>query len=78
MKTCQCGCARLTDAEYEVLKLSCQGLYLKQIAKIRGSCTSTVENHKASVYAKSGVKNQTQLGVWAAHHFPEMRWQVPA
>lgn len=56
---------RLTDREREVCRAVADGLSSKQMAKLLGITTSTVDNHRAHVARKIGIKTN-QLCSWAA------------
>ena len=49
----------LTPREREVLSLVADGLVAKQVARQLGISEKTVESHKARMFAKLGVTNQT-------------------
>ena len=51
----------LTNREYEVTNLVCEGLSSKQIAYELGVSCRTVENHRISAMAKLGVSNVALL-----------------
>ena len=52
---------RLTAREQEVCDLVAQGLQNKEIANTLGISVRTVEWHRASVFAKKGVRNAVEL-----------------
>lgn len=56
---------RLTKREAEVLRLIRRGVSGKQIARLLGISPKTVENHKARIYSKLGVPNQTAAAAMA-------------
>jgi len=51
--------ARLTCRQQEILALVARGLPGKQVARHLGISPKTVEHHKARIFAKLGVANQT-------------------
>lgn len=51
----------LTAREQEVCDLVAQGLQNKEIANRLGISVRTVEWHRASVFAKKGVRNAVEL-----------------
>lgn len=53
------GSASLSPRQWEILSLVAQGLAGKQVARILGISPKTVEQHKARIFAKLGVPNQT-------------------
>ena len=50
---------RLTGRQQEILALVARGLPGKQVARHLGISPKTVEHHKARIFAKLGVANQT-------------------
>ena len=50
----------LTDREQEVLRALAGGSSSREIAERLGISPKTVDNHKASIYAKLGVQSQAQ------------------
>lgn len=51
----------LTPREHEVCDLVAKGLQNKEIANHLGISVRTVEWHRASVFAKMGVRNAVEL-----------------
>jgi DNA-binding NarL/FixJ family response regulator len=51
----------LTLREMEVLNAMADGLSTKAAARLLGVAVKTVENHKTRVFAKLGLRNQSQL-----------------
>ena len=56
----------LTDREKEVLMLLAQGYKKKEIAQRLSISSGTVENHRANMFRKTEVKEQTGLIKYAA------------
>ena len=56
---------RLTDREWEVLKMVGEGLPNKAIARRLGITERTVKAHLTSVYHQLGVTDRTQAALWA-------------
>ena len=52
---------QLTDYEKEVLKLLAEGYKSRQIAEVLNTMLNTVIRHKASIMAKLGIHNRTEL-----------------
>lgn len=55
----------LTEREDQVLKLIAEGLSSKEIAKSLTIALKTVENHRANILAKLGMRDRTQLTRYA-------------
>ncbi len=55
----------LSERELEILKLLCQQLTAKEIAKKLFISTKTVEAHKSNLLLKTGVKNMVGLIIFA-------------
>lgn len=53
------GTSKLTSREREILGLLAQGLAAKQVGRSLGISPKTVEHHKARIFAKLRVSNQT-------------------
>ena len=53
------GSSQLTNREREILGLVAQGLAAKQVARSLGISLKTVEHHKARIFRKLRVSNQT-------------------
>jgi len=51
----------LTNREYEVVNLVCEGLSSKQIAYALGICQRTVENHRKAAMTKLDAPNAVLL-----------------
>jgi DNA-binding NarL/FixJ family response regulator len=51
---------RLTDREYEVLRLMCRGLANKEVAVELCISVKTVEYHVANIMGKLGAANRTE------------------
>jgi two-component system response regulator FixJ len=64
---------RLTKREREVLDHMLAGLSTKLMARQLGLSPRTVEDHRANILRKAGVKSSAQLllGVFGARHVPE-------
>lgn len=58
------GDGELTDAEREVARLAASGLRNQEIARARGTSTSTVANQLGSIYKKLGVSSRFELAAW--------------
>lgn len=50
----------LTNREYEILKLICEGKINKEIATMLKLNVKTVKNHISKIYTKLGVKRRTE------------------
>lgn len=55
--------AKLTDREYEVVKLIAQGLDNKEIAATAYMGEGTVRNHISTILTKLELKNRTQIAI---------------
>lgn len=55
----------LTPREDEVLKLIAEGRSTKEIARILSISTKTVEKHRASILARLGMRDRTELTRYA-------------
>jgi DNA-binding NarL/FixJ family response regulator len=55
----------LTSREQEILELICQGLGTAEISAKLFLSDRTIENHKASLFAKTGCKNSLSLVLFA-------------
>jgi DNA-binding NarL/FixJ family response regulator len=55
----------LTEREDQVLKLIAEGLTSKEIARTLTIALKTVENHRANILAKLGMRDRTQLTRYA-------------
>ncbi|MBR6251054.1 MAG: helix-turn-helix domain-containing protein [Bacteroidales bacterium] len=60
--------AQLSKREIEIVLACCQGKLSKEIADELGISKRTVDNHKATIYRKTGVCNNAELILWAAKH----------
>jgi DNA-binding NarL/FixJ family response regulator len=58
----------LTVREHEILDLICQGSGTAEISGKLFLSERTVENHKASLFAKTGCKNSLALVIFAVKH----------
>jgi LuxR family transcriptional regulator, maltose regulon positive regulatory protein len=58
---------KLTTREYEILRLIAQGYENKEIAKMLGIVTGTVDFHVHSILRKLGVANRAQAVAVATH-----------
>lgn len=54
----------LTRAEREVARLAASGLQNDEIARARGTTTSTVANQLGAIYRKLGVGSRFELAAW--------------
>jgi DNA-binding CsgD family transcriptional regulator len=54
----------LTDREWEILGLICEGLGDGEISKILNVSRNTVRNHVASLYRKIGVNRRSAAIIW--------------
>jgi RNA polymerase sigma factor (sigma-70 family) len=59
---------KLTSRENSVLKLFCNGLSYKEIGKILGISTRTVETHKKNILAKLKLKSTVEMVKYAMVH----------
>ena len=62
---------KLTMREMEVLNAMADGLSTKAAARLLGVATKTVETHKTRVFAKLGVRSQSQLVAVTTGRGPE-------
>jgi DNA-binding NarL/FixJ family response regulator len=60
--------AQLTPREQEVLEHIARGYLYKEIARMLGVSTRTVESHVSSVLRKLSLPNRHQLARWATQH----------
>ena len=60
----------LTPREREVAALVAQGLSNRQIAERLVITERTVAAHMEHILDKLSFSSRTQIGVWAAHHYP--------
>ncbi|MBE6341767.1 MAG: tetratricopeptide repeat protein [Bacteroidales bacterium] len=60
--------AQLSKREIEIVLACCQGKLSKEIADELGISKRTVDNHKSTIYRKTGVCNNAELILWAAKH----------
>jgi len=60
----------LTEKELEVLRLVCEGLRNKEIARHLHISVRTVEGHLDSIFARLGMRSRTEAAMYAASH----RW----
>lgn len=64
--TVSCGCAgELTTRERDVLRLLAEGLSSKEIAERLNLATRTVENHRARIMQRTGLRSVAQLALHA-------------
>jgi DNA-binding NarL/FixJ family response regulator len=56
---------RLTPREREVLRLLATGKLMREIATEMGIEVSSVRAYASDIYAKIGVRNKTELALWA-------------
>ena len=56
----------ITNRQMQVLRLSCQGLRLREIAEKLGISSRTVEHHKYEMMARLNVRTTAQLVLHAA------------
>lgn len=54
----------LTSRELEVIKLTAEGLCLKEIATQLGTAYATVNVQRQSAYRKLGIRNTAQASRW--------------
>lgn len=57
----------ITTRQMQVLRLSCEGMRLREIADELGLSPRTVEHHKYQMMARLHVRTTAQLIVYAAH-----------
>jgi DNA-binding NarL/FixJ family response regulator len=65
------GAVDLTTRELEVLRLVCDGLANKQIARRLSIGERTVKGHLSSAFARIGVTDRLQAALWARDNLPE-------
>lgn len=58
----------LSEREMDVVRACCQGKLSKEIADQLYISKRTVDNHKTAIYQKLGVKNNTELIIYAVKH----------
>lgn len=56
----------ITNRQMQVLRLSCEGLRLREIAEELGLSPRTVEHHKYQMMARLDVRTSAQLILYAA------------
>ncbi len=56
----------ITTRQMQVLRLSCEGLRLREIAEELGVSPRTVEHHKYQMMARLNVRTSAQLILYAA------------
>jgi DNA-binding NarL/FixJ family response regulator len=56
----------VTTRQMQVLRLSCEGLRLREIAEELGVSPRTVEHHKYQMMARLNVRTSAQLILYAA------------
>jgi len=57
-----------TPREVVVIGLVCSGLTSPEIAARLGISIKTVEGHRTNLFQKTGVRNSTELVLWAVRH----------
>ena len=67
----------LTPRECEVLRLMADGYASKQIAEELKISVNTVNNHRASIYAKLGVHSATAAVKWCCDRWPSSHREPP-
>jgi DNA-binding NarL/FixJ family response regulator len=58
----------LTQRELDVLRLLGAGATNREIAERLGLTDGTVKNYVSTLLGKTGLRDRTQLAVWAIHH----------
>lgn len=58
--------ARLTRREMELLGLLARGRRNREIAQMLFISEKTVRNHVSNIMRKTGLKDRTQVALWAA------------
>ena len=58
----------LTQRELDVLRLLGAGATNREIAERLGLTDGTVKNYVSALLGKTGLRDRTQLAVWAIHH----------
>ena len=59
---------QLSKREIQIVLACCKGKLSKEIADELGISKRTVDNHKSTIYRKTGVCNNAELILWAAKH----------
>jgi DNA-binding CsgD family transcriptional regulator len=54
-----------SEAAIQVLRLMCQGLRMKQIARVMGTTPEAVKQQQHRIRKHTKCKTQAQIGVWA-------------
>ena len=67
-KAARDGLASLTPQQFRVLTMVCEGLLNKQIAYELSVSEATIKAHVTAIFRKLGVKNRTELAIWALTH----------
>lgn len=58
----------LSNREFQVLQALAQGLTVGEIAKTLSLSANTISTYRARIFEKLGLRNQTELFVYAARH----------
>ena len=58
----------LTQRERDLLRLLGAGATNREIAERLGLTDGTVKNYVSTLLGKTGLRDRTQLAVWAIHH----------
>ena len=56
---------RLKDSEWQIIECVGRGMSNKEIAQILHLSEGTIRNSLSVILSKLGLKNRTQLGIWA-------------
>lgn len=62
----------LTKTEDQIIRLKLQGLSRKEIAKLTGRSTGTIQRHFQNVYAKLKIQNEIELYNWYVENILEI------
>ena len=64
----QVGVAQLTQRQREILKLICEGISYKEIARRLEISDATVRNHVMKIFERLGVHSRTEAALLAQRH----------
>jgi DNA-binding CsgD family transcriptional regulator len=62
--------------QQEVALLVGTGHTIPETAQVLGLAIQTVKAHLRAIYRKLGVRNQAQLGAWAAFELGQTEWEA--